>query len=49
MKNIYYSRKQDVLMPKQKTIDFILNYSKSLNNLSLNGIKTNCLIINNRN
>lgn len=36
MANKYSNEKKEVLLPKQKTIDFILNYSKSLNKLKLN-------------
>lgn len=36
MKNIYITKKQDVMLPQKKTIDFILNYSKSLTSIQLN-------------
>ena len=36
MANFYSKQKKEVLLPKQKTIDFILNYSKSIDKLKLN-------------
>ncbi|WP_267739606.1 hypothetical protein [Myroides injenensis] len=38
MKNIYLVKKAEVTLPKKETIQFLLNYSRSLNRLSLNGL-----------
>lgn len=41
MKNNYTATNTDFPSPKKETIDFLLNYSRKLSNLELNGLLSN--------
>jgi hypothetical protein len=48
MKKIYSIPKKETILPKKETVQFLLNYSKSISMLKLNSM-SGILVISNKN
>ncbi|TDS59614.1 hypothetical protein C8P70_11062 [Myroides indicus] len=48
MKKIYSIPKKEIILPKKETVQFLLNYSKSISMLKLNSM-SGILVVSNKN